>query len=65
MERLLRHWMNYTLKDNDEHAEIYSDWAVKISSLGNQELSEILRRLSDETKRLNGLLEKALMKVQN
>lgn len=59
LKTLLHHWMEH----NDEHAQIYRDWAEKASSLGNQELSEILSRLSDETEKLNRLFEKAIKMI--
>lgn len=52
--RLLNYWM----KHNDEHAEIYRSWAEKASSLGKEELSETLKRLYRKTKQLNSLLKK-------
>lgn len=55
LKHLLHHWK----KHNDEHAEIYGDWADKMSSLGNKELSAILLNLYNETKKLNGLFEAA------
>jgi hypothetical protein len=59
IKTLLCHWM----KHNNEHAQIYRDWAERASSQGNQELSEILTRLSDETKKLNRLFEEAIRKI--
>ena len=56
---LLHHWMEH----NNEHADSYRDWAEKASSLGNEELAKALRRLYEETKRLNGLFAEALKKT--
>jgi hypothetical protein len=56
IKRLLNHWMEH----NDEHAEIYRSWAEKASSLGKEELSETLKRLYRETKKLNSLFKEAI-----
>jgi len=56
---LLPHWMGH----NNEHAESYRDWAEKVSSLGNEELSKILFSLSHETRKLNELFEEAMKKI--
>ncbi len=56
LKRLLHHWMEH----NDEHAETYKEWAEKIASQGNKELSENLLKLYVETKKLNGLFQEAL-----
>jgi hypothetical protein len=52
---LLDHWM----KHNNEHAEIYMQWAKKASMCGNEELSKILIKLCFESKRLNRLFDSA------
>ena len=59
LKRLLHHWMEH----NDEHAEIYRDWADKASSLGNEKLSEILGKLFHETKKLNDLFDEAIKTI--
>jgi hypothetical protein len=56
LKRLLRHWMEH----NNEHVQLYRDWAEKASSLDNPELIEILRRLSNETEKLSRLFEEAI-----
>lgn len=56
LKHLLHHWMHH----NDEHAETYRQWAEKASSLGNEELSEVLGSLFNETKKLNSLFKKAV-----
>lgn len=57
---LIDHWQEH----NNEHAELYMDWAAKTSSLGRQELSRILIRLALESKRLNRFFQ-AAKKVDN
>lgn len=56
LKRLLHHWMEH----NDEHAETYKEWAEKVLSTGNKELSDNLLKLYVETKKLNGLFQEAL-----
>lgn len=58
LKKLLHHWLEH----NDEHAEVYREWAEKTANLGNRELSEILLRLYNETKKMNELFEKAITK---
>ena len=55
LKRLLNYWMEH----NNEHAQIYMDWAQKVSSTGNEELSRTLVRLYMEQKRLNRRVEEA------
>lgn len=56
---LLHYWM----KHNKQHAKLYMDWAVKISSAGNEELSRILVRLCMKQKSLNRLFDEAIKKI--
>lgn len=59
LKRLLHHWLEH----NNEHVQLYRDWAEKASPLDNRELSEILRRLSNETEKLNRLFEEAIKRI--
>ena len=59
LKRLLRHWMEH----NNEHVQLYKDWAEKVSPIGNRELCEILRRLSNEAEKLNRLFEEAIKMI--
>jgi hypothetical protein len=52
---LIDHWQEH----NNEHAELYMDWAEKTSTLGRQELSKILIKLALESKRLNRFFQAA------
>lgn len=56
LKMLLQHWMEH----NNGHVQLYRDWAEKAPLLGNRELCEILRRLSNETEKLNRLFEEAI-----
>lgn len=59
LKRLLHHWQHH----NDEHAEVYKQWADKVISFENKELSKILTDLYNETKKLNRLFEDALKMI--
>jgi hypothetical protein len=59
LKRLLHHWKEH----NDEHAETYRQWDEKAEAMGNKELSNILSRLCDETKKLNRLFEDAMKAI--
>ena len=55
--RKLKRLLNYWTEHNNEHAQTYMDWAEKVSSTGNEELSRTLVRLYMEQKRLNRRFE--------
>jgi hypothetical protein len=55
LKRMLSYWEEH----NNEHAKIYMEWAAKISSLGNKELSRTLINLYKEQKGLNRRIKKA------
>jgi uncharacterized protein (UPF0128 family) len=59
LKRLLEHWMEH----NNKHVQLYRDWAEKASPLSNRKLPEILRRLSNETEKLNRLFEEAIKMI--
>jgi hypothetical protein len=48
------------MEHNREHAEVYREWAERVSESGNKELAEILERLHHDAGRLNLLFEEAL-----
>ena len=56
LKHLLKHWLDH----NDAHIETYNEWASKAESLGEKELSEILNQIAEDSKKLNGLFDKAL-----
>jgi hypothetical protein len=56
LKSLLHHWREH----NHEHAAVYHEWAIKVSSHGDEELSKILLTLSRETRKLDEIIEKAL-----
>jgi hypothetical protein len=59
LKKLIPHWMEH----NDEHAETYKDWAEKMSSLEKKELSEILIRLHQESRKLKALFKEAMRMI--
>lgn len=59
LKKLLHHWQEH----NNEHAEVYREWAEKLLLLDRVELSKDLGRLCDETKKIGGLFEEAIKKM--
>jgi rubrerythrin len=59
LKHLLEHWIDH----NDAHVKTYREWAVKAESLGEKELADILSRIAEESKKLEGLFNKALLKI--
>jgi hypothetical protein len=59
LKKLLPHWKEH----NDEHAESYRKWSEKTASIGHWRLSEILKKLSEESRKLNGLFEEAMQTI--
>jgi len=55
LKKLLEHWSEH----NEEHAKTYIDWAEKASASGDNELSSILKEIAENTKKMDGLFEKA------
>ncbi len=55
LKHLLQHWTEH----NDAHVETYSEWAEKAESLGQKELSNILKHITEDSKKLNELFRKA------
>ena len=61
LKRLLPHWM----KHNEEHTKTYKEWADKMSSLGKEELAEVLEAIHQESQKLRGLFEEAIRVVDS
>ncbi|HBH60472.1 MAG TPA: hypothetical protein DDX85_01765 [Nitrospiraceae bacterium] len=59
LKHLLQHWMEH----NEAHITTYKEWAMKAESLGEKELAEILGRIATESKKLEGLFNKALQRI--
>ena len=55
LKKLLEHWAEH----NEEHAKTYLEWAEKASASGDKELSSILKEIAENTKKMDGLFEKA------
>ncbi|MEK7788915.1 MAG: ABC transporter ATP-binding protein [Planctomycetota bacterium] len=55
LKKLLEHWSEH----NEEHAKTYLEWAEKASASGDKELSSILKEIAENTKKMDGLFEKA------
>lgn len=56
LKHLLEHWIEH----NDAHVKTYSEWAVKTADMGRADLSGILNEITQESKKLTALFEKAL-----
>jgi hypothetical protein len=55
LKHLLEHWTEH----NNAHARSYLDWSKKVDALGKTELAGILRKIAEETGKLEGLFKKA------
>ena len=55
LKKLLEHWAEH----NEEHAKTYLEWAEKAAASGDKELSAVLKEIAENTKRMDGLFEKA------
>lgn len=55
LKKLLEHWAEH----NEEHAKTYLEWAEKAAASGDKALSSILKEIAENTKRMDGLFEKA------
>ncbi|PIV65966.1 MAG: nickel ABC transporter ATP-binding protein [Nitrospirae bacterium CG01_land_8_20_14_3_00_44_22] len=55
LKKLLEHWAEH----NEEHAKTYLEWAEKASASGDKELSSVLKEIAENTKKMDGLFEKA------
>jgi hypothetical protein len=55
----LKGLLDYWTENNNENATRYMDWAVQVSSSGDQALSRTLVRISLEQKRMISLFEEA------
>jgi ferritin-like metal-binding protein YciE len=56
LKHLLKHWSEH----NENHIQTYTEWAGKAESLGKKEVSNLLKQIAEETKRIDELLRKAL-----
>lgn len=55
LKHLLKHWSEH----NADHAQTYEEWSAKAEAFGNAELSQTLREIVTETKKLEDLFRKA------
>jgi hypothetical protein len=59
LKHLLEHWVEH----NEAHVKTYDEWAQKAEILGEKELSAVLRQITDESKKLQGLFQKAIESI--
>ncbi|MBI4844227.1 MAG: hypothetical protein HY809_07910 [Nitrospirae bacterium] len=60
LKHLLEHWIEH----NDAHTHTYKEWAAKAEALGEKELSGILVKVVDESKKLKELFNEALKTIK-
>jgi len=60
LKKLLGHWAEH----NEEHVKIYLEWAEKAEASGDKELYKILKEIAENTKKIDGLFEKAKRMLQ-
>ncbi|MBI4682619.1 MAG: hypothetical protein HY757_05910 [Nitrospirae bacterium] len=59
LKHLLEHWIEH----NNAHVKTYKEWAIKAECLGERELAEMLSQIADESRKLEGLFNKALNRL--
>ena len=59
LKHLIEHWIEH----NEAHVNTYREWASKAEALEKKELSEILKQIAEENKKLEGLFKKALKTI--
>jgi len=59
----LRHLLKHWLEHNDAHINTYEEWAQKTETMGEKDISEILKQITDESRKLNNLFQKALESI--
>jgi len=59
LKHLLQHWMEH----NEAHVKTYNEWAVKAESLGEKELSKMLKQIAEESRKLEGLFKRVLESI--
>ncbi|MBI5674801.1 MAG: hypothetical protein HZC48_03080 [Nitrospirae bacterium] len=55
LKHLIEHWIQH----NEAHVKTYGEWAAKAEALGKSELAELLKKIVEESKKLNNLFNKA------
>ncbi|HBG92042.1 MAG: hypothetical protein A2X54_06565 [Nitrospirae bacterium GWF2_44_13] len=60
LKKLLEYWSEH----NEEHAKTYLEWAEKAAASGDKELSAVLKEIAENTKKMDGLFEKAKKAVR-
>ncbi len=60
LSKLIPHWLEH----NEEHARSYLRWADEAEAAGLGELAGILRKVHEETVKINALFEEAGKEVR-
>jgi len=56
LKHLLQHWMEH----NDAHVKTYGEWTDKAEDMGRKDIAELLKQITDDSKKLNDLFGKAI-----
>ncbi len=56
LKHLFHHWFEH----NEAHVQTYKEWASKAEAMGEKELYEILKQITEESNKLEGLFKKAM-----
>ncbi len=56
LKHLLKHWIEH----NDAHVKTYNEWAEKADTLGESDLSHIIKEIADNSKKLDELFKRAM-----
>jgi hypothetical protein len=60
LKHLIEHWIEH----NNAHVKTYSEWALKAESLGKKGLSGVLMKIAEESRKLEGLFQEALISIK-
>jgi hypothetical protein len=56
LKHLIEHWVEH----NDEHSQAYLEWAGRADDMGKTELSDVLRQIAFETRKMRELFTRAM-----
>lgn len=56
----LRHLIEHWVEHNEEHSQAYLEWAGRADDMGKKELSDVLRQIAFETRKMRELFTLAM-----
>jgi hypothetical protein len=59
LRHLIQHWIDH----NEAHVKTYNEWVRKTESLGEKKISGIIKKIAEESKRLEDLFKEALKNI--